>query len=223
MHTFHRTGLAPERARIGRELVAHAAAHHLVTHEVLGHLVLVQAGAALDDLDTADRHAAAADDLARSHDLPLVSVFTDWYAALKLAAQGRTAEADRAYRLAAARVAGTGMWGMERGLLPLALLSLHGPAQVDLDDDWGPHLPWVRPLALPPREALTAARNLPEPPADLLSETRACLLATAAIRLRDDELKHRARAALLPAKDEQAAGTGLFTFGPISRFLDDLS
>ncbi|ANZ40214.1 hypothetical protein BBK82_33460 [Lentzea guizhouensis] len=223
MHTFHRTGLAPHRARIGRELVAHAAEHHLVTHEVLGHLILVQAGAALADLDTADHHAAEADDLARSHDLPLVSVFTDWYAALKLAAQNRTAEADHAYRAAAQRIAGTGMWGMERGLLPLALLSLHGPSTVDLTDDWGPHLPWVRPLALPQKEALAAARTLPPGPADLLSETRACLIALAAIRLQDDDLRERARTALLPAKDEQAAGTGLFTFGPISRFLDDLS
>ncbi len=224
MHTFHRTGLAPERAAIGRELVACAAGHHLVTHEVLGHLILVQAHAALAAFETADRHAAAADDLARRHDLPLVGVFTDWYAALKLAAAGDVAAADRAYRAAAARVEGTGMWGMERGLLPLALLSLHGPSTVDPGDDWGPHLDWVRPLALPDDEALAAARALPAGPADLLGETRACLLAMAAIRLRDTELRERARELLWPAKDELAgAGTGLFTFGPVSRYLADLS
>ncbi|KOV83893.1 hypothetical protein ADL03_19445 [Nocardia sp. NRRL S-836] len=224
MHTFHRTGLAPERAAIGRELVAHAAAHRLVTHEVLGHLILVQAHAALAGFDVADRHAAAADELARRHDLPLVGVFTDWYAALKLAANGQVAAADRAYRAAATRVEGTGMWGMERGLLPLALLSLHGPSTVDLNDDWGPHLDWVRPLVLPPEEALVAARALPAGPADLLGETRAYLLAMAAIRLRDQGLRDRARAVLLPAKDELAgAGTGLFTFGPVSRCLAALS
>ncbi|NKE59416.1 hypothetical protein FXN61_22445 [Lentzea sp. PSKA42] len=223
MHTFHRTGLAPERAAIGRELVALASEHHLVTHEVLGHLILVQAHAALAEFETADQHVAAADDLAQRHDLPLVGVFTDWYAALKLAAAGRVAEADRAYRAAAARVRGTGMWGMERGLLLLALLSLHGPSTVDLSDDWGPHLDWVRPLVLPHDEALAAARALPPGPADLLAEVRACLLAMAATRLRDQELRERARSLLLPARAELAgAGTGLFTFGPVSRYLDEL-
>lgn len=223
MHTFHRLGLAPERAAIGRELVELAAAEGLVTHEVLGHLILVQANAALAEFEAADRHAAAADELARRHDLPLVGVFTDWYAALKLAAAGRVADADRAYRAAAARVRGTGMWGMESGLLPLALLGLHGPSAVDLSDDWGPHLDWVRPLVLPHDEALAAARALPPGPADLLGETRACLLAMTAVRLDDPELRSRARAMLLPAKGELAgAGTGLFTFGPVATFLDEL-
>ncbi|SFR25793.1 DNA-binding transcriptional activator of the SARP family [Lentzea waywayandensis] len=218
MHTFHRTGLAPERAAIGRELLE-VASGRLVTHEVLGHLILVQACSALADFGTADQHATAADELAQRHDLPLVGLFTDWYAALKLAAAGRTAEADSAYRAAAERVKGTGMWGMERGLLPLALLSLHGPSTVDLADDWGPHLDWVRPLALPHDEALKAARALRDGPADLLTEVRACLLAMAATRLRDDELAERAHALLLPARDELVAGTGLFTFGPVRDYL----
>ncbi|SDJ08669.1 DNA-binding transcriptional activator of the SARP family [Lentzea albidocapillata subsp. violacea] len=218
MHTFHRTGLAPERAAIGRELLE-VASGRLVTHEVLGHLILVQACSALADFGIADQHAAAADELAQRHDLPLVGLFTDWYAALKLAAAGKTAEADSAYRAAAGRVRGTGMWGVERGLLPLALLSLHGPSTVDLADDWGPHLDWVRPLVLPHDEAVKAARALPDGPADLLTEVRACLLAMAATRLRDDELAERAHALLLPAKDELVAGTGLFTFGPVADYL----
>ncbi|MFJ5985981.1 BTAD domain-containing putative transcriptional regulator [Lentzea sp. NPDC092896] len=216
MHTFRRTGLAHERAAIGRELLEVATD---VTYEVLGHLILVQACSALADFGTADLHAAAADDLARRHDLPLVGVFTDWYAALKLVAVGKTADADRAYRAAAERVKGTGMWGVERGLLPLALLSVHGSSTVDLDDDWGPLLDWVRPLALPRDEALAAARALPDGPADLLTEVRACLLAMAATRLRDDELRERAHALLLPAKDELVAGTGLVTFGPVADYL----
>ncbi|HUQ55045.1 BTAD domain-containing putative transcriptional regulator [Lentzea sp.] len=220
MHTFHRTGLAADRAAIGEELVTLAATHHLTTHEVLGHLILVQAGAALNDFATADRHASAADELARRHDLPLVSVFTDWYAALKLAAAGHVAEADRAYRAAARRVEGTGMWGMERGLLPLAVLSLHGPSTVDLDEDWGPLRDWVSPLVLPHDEAREAAHALPRGPADLLSEVRACLLAMVAERLEDDELLERARVLLRPARHELAgAGTGLVTFGPVARFL----
>ncbi|MCG8927284.1 BTAD domain-containing putative transcriptional regulator [Lentzea sp. CC55] len=220
MHTFQRTGLARERAAIGRDLVE--VGQHSVTHEVLGHLVLVQAHAALAEFGTAGRHAKAADDLAERHDLPLVGVFTGWYAGLELAAAGRKAEADRAYRAAAARVRGTGMWGMERGLLPLALLSLHGPSAVDLDDDWGPHRDWVRPLVLPAEEAGKAARALGPGPRDLLSEVRACLLAMAAIRLDDDELRERAHDLLLPAEHELAAGTGLFTFGPVRDHLDRL-
>ncbi|MFD9701092.1 BTAD domain-containing putative transcriptional regulator [Lentzea sp. NPDC059081] len=219
MHTFHRTGLAEERAGIGRELVALAARHHLVTYEVLGHLVLVQAGAALNDFATGDLHATAADALAREHDLPLVSVFTDFYAALKLAAAHRIPEAERAYRAAAERVQGTGMWGMEHGLLPLALLSLHGQSTVDLDDDWGPLRDWVLPLALPLDEAAKAAHAVPEGPGDLLAEVRACLLAMAAERLQDNELRERARTILEPARHELAAGTGLVTFGPVADFL----
>ncbi|WP_380730611.1 ATP-binding protein, partial [Saccharothrix hoggarensis] len=61
MHAFHRAGLAPHRSRIGAELLDLAARHGLVTFEVLAHLVLVQSGAALADLASADRHAAAAD------------------------------------------------------------------------------------------------------------------------------------------------------------------
>ncbi|WP_176946647.1 BTAD domain-containing putative transcriptional regulator [Lentzea fradiae] len=222
MHTFHRTGLARERAAIGVQLTGLAAAHHLVTHEVLGHLIGVQANAALGDFATADRHADAADELARTHDLPLVGVFTDWYAALKLAADNEIDAAERAYRAAAGRVEGTGMWGVERGLLPLALLSLHGPSTVDLDDDWGPLRDWVSPLVLPPDEAREVARALPPGPADLLSEVRAALLAMAALRLGDPVLRQRAYERLLPAKDELVAGTGLVTFGPVTRFLDAL-
>jgi DNA-binding SARP family transcriptional activator len=124
MHTFDRTGLAGERARVGAELVEVAARHNLVTFEVLGHLILMQARGALADLGGADAHAAAADRLAERYDLPLVGVFTQWYGALRLAVEGRLAEAETAYRAAHARLAPGGMPGMERGLLALALLSL---------------------------------------------------------------------------------------------------
>ncbi|WP_394619560.1 BTAD domain-containing putative transcriptional regulator [Lentzea sp. JNUCC 0626] len=218
MHTFHRTGLARERAAIGRELVA-VAAGRLTTHEVLGHLILVQASCALGDLATAGVHARAADELAERNDLPLVGVFTEWFAGLKLAAGGDKVGAERAYRAAAGRVTGTGMWGMERGLLPLALLSLHGPEAVDLSDDWGPHRVWVEPLVLPVGEALVAVRALPDGPADLLAEVRGCLVAMAGARLRDDGVRERARRVLLPAAGEVVAGTGLFTFGAVADFL----
>ncbi|WP_433553634.1 BTAD domain-containing putative transcriptional regulator [Micromonospora zamorensis] len=124
MHAFDRVGLAADRARLGAELVDLAARHRLVTFEVLGHLVLVQAHCALADRPAADAHARAADRLAERYELPLVGVFTRWYAALRLALDGDSAAAADAYRLAADRLSADGMPGLTRGLLPLALLGL---------------------------------------------------------------------------------------------------
>ncbi|MDA3642913.1 AAA family ATPase [Saccharopolyspora indica] len=232
MHTFGRAGLAPERARTGRELVELAAAHELVTFEVLGHLILLQAHSALAEFGTADRHAAAADELAGRHELPLVAVFTRWYAAVRDAAAGRTAAAEAGYRAAAARLGGTGMWGVERGTLPLALLCLRiqedRPSAVDLAADWGPFLPWVRPLGLldaGDRDgAVAAARAIPESPPDLLREARLCLTATIAVRLDDQAMMERTYAALEPAEGELAgAGSGLLTAGPVAHHLGKLA
>ncbi|MER7188313.1 hypothetical protein ABT404_54175, partial [Streptomyces hyaluromycini] len=93
MQSCTRAGLAPRRDAVGTELVALAARHGLVTYEVLGHLIRVQARAALADFSTADEHAAAADRLADRHELPLVRVFTEGYRALRLAATGETGHA----------------------------------------------------------------------------------------------------------------------------------
>lgn len=91
MQSFTRAGLAPRRDEIGAELVELAARHDLVTYEVLGHLIRLQARGALADFAAADRHAAAVDRLAERHELPLASVFTQWYRALRLAASGQPA------------------------------------------------------------------------------------------------------------------------------------
>lgn len=221
MHTFDRAGRAPERAAIGRELVALATENHLTVFAVLGHLILVQAHSATAEFTLADQHAAAADDLAARHEIPLVGVFTGWYAALRLAATGRNAEA--AYRVAAAKLGGSGMWGMERGILPLALLSLR-PSEVDLSADWGPYLPWVLPLGLlaagDRTGAQAALRAIPESPRDLLLEARTCLVAEAALALDDRPLIERIHTELLPAAGQLAgAGSGLLTFGPVDHYL----
>ncbi|WP_184888695.1 AfsR/SARP family transcriptional regulator [Sphaerisporangium siamense] len=119
-----RAGLAARRDAIGAELVALAGRHGLATYEILGHLVRVQARAALGDLPGADEHAAAVDLLAERHERPLATVFTQWYRALRLAVQGRIEQAATAYREAAARLDGAGMPGVERGLPALTRLSL---------------------------------------------------------------------------------------------------
>ncbi|MEV4759562.1 BTAD domain-containing putative transcriptional regulator [Micromonospora sp. NPDC049559] len=232
MHAFERAGLAPRRAAIGTELVELAAAHELVAFEVLGHLVLLQARSALADFAAADAHAAAADRLARRYDIPLVGVFTDWYAALRLAVAGRTGPAEERYRSAATRLGGTGMWGLEPGLLPLALLAPRlrdGTVPgVDPDADWGPYRDWVRPLgrlaAGDRAGALAALAAIPESPHDLLREARACLVAVAAVALRDRPAMERGYAELLPAADELAgAGSGLLTLGPVAGHLARLA
>ncbi|WP_344016062.1 BTAD domain-containing putative transcriptional regulator [Pseudonocardia xinjiangensis] len=231
LQTFHRAGLAPERARIGEELLDLAARHRgLVTFEVLGHLILVQARAALADLVAADQHAAAADELADRYELPLVGVFTDWYAALRLAVTGPPDGTATAYRAAARRLTGTGMSGLEDGILPLALLSLTAPDMPTGVDDarWGAYERWARPLVLFAHghgdQALTAARAVPDSPRDLLFEARTCLHAMTAIRTGDRPAMERLYARLLPAAGELAgAGSGLLTLGPAAHHLGNLS
>ncbi|WP_433286789.1 BTAD domain-containing putative transcriptional regulator [Micromonospora sp. CA-244673] len=234
MHAFDRAGRAPERARIGAELVDLAARHGLVTFEVLGHLVALQAHCARADLAAADTHAAAADRLAARYELPLVGVFTAWYAALRLAVAGRGAEAETAYRAAAVRLDAGQMPGMAAGLLPFALLCLRlstgddpGPALADADHA-GPYAPWVRPLALLAAgrrdEAAAALHALPPSPHDLLREARLCVAARAALALDDRPTMARLHAALRPAADELAgAGSGVLTVGPVARHLADLA
>ncbi|MGP3924172.1 BTAD domain-containing putative transcriptional regulator [Streptomyces sp. 8N616] len=234
MQTFHRAGLAPRRDEIGVELVALSARHGLATSEVLGHLIRLQARSALADFPGADHHATAADRLAERHELPLVGVFTQWYAALRTAATGpaAAAEAEAAYRNAAARLDGAGMPGLEHGLLPLALLCLRvqhaQPAQAEEHTDWGPYEPWARPLALLAQdrrsEAAAALRKVPDPPHDLLFEALWCLTAQAAIAVGDRQTMERAYIQLTPAAAELAgAGSGLLTLGPVSKHLSDLA
>ncbi|MEV4663882.1 BTAD domain-containing putative transcriptional regulator [Micromonospora echinofusca] len=229
LHTFGRAGLAGERARIGAELVELAGRHGLVGFEVLGHLVLLQARCALADLGAADAHARAAERLAQRYDLPLVGVFTSWYAALRLAIAGQPDEAEAAYRAAQARLTGGGMPGMEQGLLALALLCVRPTApQPEGAADFGPYEPWARPLVLLAAgrrgEAAAALRAVPDSPHDLLREARLCLAARAALALDDHATMRQAYAALVPAADELAgAGSGVLTLGPVARHLADLA
>ena len=236
MQSCTRAGLAPRRDAIGAELIAVAARHGLVTYEVLGHLVRLQARAALGDFPAADEHAAAADRLGARHELPLVGVFTKWYGALRLAAAGETAQAEAAYRVAAGRLEGAGMPGLERGLLPLALLCvrLSGGERsareggVDLGADWGPYRPWAEPFALlaegAEAEARAALRALPEPPADLLYEALCCLEAAVARDVGARDVLERTHTRLLPAAGQLAgAASGLLTLGPVDDHLSAIA
>jgi hypothetical protein len=224
MQSFERAGLARERAAIGAELVELAGRHALVTFEVLGHLILVQACAARADFAAADRHATAADRLGVDYEIPLVSVLTEWYRTLRAAVAGEPVEA--AYGAAATRLAGTGMTGMSDGILGLALLC--DRLRRDLPprpEEFGGYEPWCRPLVLLAAGDLDGARALAIPPSprDLLFEVRTCLHAITAIRLDDRPAMARLYTDLEPAADELAgAGSGLVTLGPVARYLGDL-
>ncbi|XRQ07144.1 BTAD domain-containing putative transcriptional regulator [Actinomadura welshii] len=233
MQAFHRAGLAPQRDEIGAELVELSVRHDLPSYEVLGRLVRMQARSALADFAAADEHAATVDRLAERHDRPLVGVFTTWYRALRLAVSDRASEeVEVAYRDAIGRLDGSGMPGLTAGLPALARLSLRLrdglPAQTDPHIDWGPYKPWAEPLVLLarelPEEAAAALRRAPDPPRDLLFEALWCLIARAAIAVDDRETMARARGELVPAAGELAgAGSGLLTFGPVARHVDDLT
>lgn len=223
MQTFHRAGLAPQRAAIGEEILDLATRGGLVTFEVLGHLILMQANAALADLAAADRHAAEADLLAERYELPLVGVFTEWYTALRLAMTGK--EARTAYRTAAARLAGAGMPGVEAGSLPLALLCLD-PGTPPQDADWGPYEAWARPFVLlsEGKRDEAFAHAIPDSPRDLLFEARTCLHAMIAIQADDRPKMAHLYTQLLPAADELAgAGSGLVSLGAVAQHLGDLA
>ena len=232
MQTFERAGLASERARIGHELLTLASTPALVSLRVLGHLILIQSYSATADFANADEQAAAVDRLGEDHGLPLVSVFTRWYRALRTSVTEPPDSAAAGYRTAAARLAGTGMTGLGPGLLPLALLCLHlrrgRRPDVDPGTDFGEYEAWCRPVLLLAAgqldQARIAAAEIPHSPHDLLYEARTALHALVAIELDDRPTMARLYRELLPAANELAgAGSGLLTLGPVAQYLGDLA
>ncbi|MFC4374489.1 BTAD domain-containing putative transcriptional regulator [Nocardia halotolerans] len=233
MQSFQRAGLAPRREAIGTEILAIATTGKLVTHQVLGHLICIQTRCALGDYAGAEQHAEAADALAQRYELPLVTVFTTWYRALRATVTTDLATAESAYESAATTLVGAGMPGLEHGLLPLARSSLYlrshavdRIAAIDADTDWGPYEPWVRPVLLVSRGAIdsarTALRRLPSPPRDLLFEALWAITAHAAIAADEVSTMRRARLHLAPAAAETTAQSGLLDVGPVRAHLDAL-
>ncbi|WP_425558085.1 BTAD domain-containing putative transcriptional regulator [Cryptosporangium japonicum] len=226
MHSFGRAGLAAERARIGTELVELSAPAELRTFEILGHLVLLQARSALADLTAADEHARIVDRLGERYQSPLVSVFTDWYRAMRASLDGRTADAAAAYRVAAAHLGGPDLRGLDRGIAPFArfceAVRRGGPLAGFASDDFGAFEPWVRPLLGGPDAGGTS--EVPESPRDLLFEARTCLHALHALRTGDRERRDALYDVLLPARDELAgAGSGMLTLAPVAHYLGELA
>lgn len=230
LQSFHRCGLAPVRDRTGAEILDLATHHDLPRFAVLGRLIRLQSASALGDLDAAASHAEAAERLASAIESPLVPVLADWFRARATAETDAVTAAAR-YRAAEDRLRTAGMPGLHRGLLPLAVLGLRllndRPAPTDPRLDWGPYEPWVRPLVLLAEgreaDARTALRAVPEPEHDHLQEAMWCLTARAGVLLGARDLAARAADALRDARTEHAgAASGLVTFGPVARYLDEV-
>jgi DNA-binding SARP family transcriptional activator len=232
MQSFSRTGLAAQRDSIGAEIVTLTTRHGLVTYEVLGRLIRLQALSGLGDFTGADAQATVLDQLGEAHERPGVTVFTRWYQAMRAAATGAdTAVAEEGYRQAATLLDQSGMPGVACGLLPLALLCLRvwrgEAASFRAGTDWGPYHPWARPWLLLARnrttEARHALRRCPAPQPGLLAEALWSLTARAALTLGDSARAREAHDALLPAAGEIAgAASGMLTAGPVSEYLTEL-
>ncbi len=234
LQSFTRPGLAAVRDKTGVEILDLATRHELPDFAVLGRLVRLQSASALGDLDAAASHAEAAERIASTTEAPLVPVLTEWFRARATAerstAPGGPTAATAAvhYRTAESALKTAGMPGLHRGLFPLALLGLRllhdRPAPTDPNLDWGPYLPWARPLVLLAQdraeEARTALAAAPEPARDHLQEAMWCLVARAAVRLGERGIAAHAGASLRDASAEHAgAASGMLTLGPVAVYL----
>lgn len=236
-HAYHRAGLATERLAIGRELLTLGVRHELAAVEVLGHVILAQAHAALAEPETADEHADAVERLADRYDLPLPGTLLGWYRAMRLSVAGRFTDADIAYRRTTERLGESWMWGIERDLLHFALFCLYiqNGTLLDLAGEadeqygrWGSNYARGKALMLlaegrtaQARAVTAAARELPR---DYLLEARLGLAAILAVSLDDREMAASVYEELLPAADCLAgAGSGVVTLGPVAHYLGELA
>ena len=225
-----------ERDRIGAELVALSARHGLVTFEILGHLIRLQARSALADFAGADEHATAADRLAERHERPLVAVFTR-------VVPGAAAGRDRRRLRRPPRppigtppreLDGAGMPGRRARpaaagpAVPARVARATRPTSTTTPTGARTsrgHVRWCCWRSDRPRRRCGGAAPAPRTrPRDLLFEALWCLTGRAAITLGDRAMMTRAHTELTPAANELAgAGSGMLTVGPVARHLDDLA
>ncbi|GHE25159.1 SARP family transcriptional regulator [Kitasatospora indigofera] len=230
MQSFADCGSAARRDALGGELTRLAVEHQLPGHEVLGRIVRLQALAGLGDLTEADAEAEEIDRLAHRNERPLAAVFTAWYRALRTGETEGWPAARPQYAKVLAETADCGMPGLTRGAAVLVALGpvMRGDALPRPGDfvhlDPGPYRPWLDPLLLAAsgatEEARQALTTVPRPPHDLLQEALWCVLARAAAAVGHLPVLRRAREELAPAEAELAgAGSGLVSFGPVTRHL----
>ncbi|WP_432155291.1 BTAD domain-containing putative transcriptional regulator [Streptomyces sp. bgisy153] len=231
VQSFQRPGRTAERDALADELIVVSRRHDLPAFEILGHLVKLQVLGARGETGTeaARHHVGEAERLGGLHEAPLAGVLTAAFRTMRLAERSNdSAAVAHAYHALARDLAGAGMPGVEAGVLPLALLSLHlrhdRPAPTDPRLDWGPYRPWAQPLLDlahgDTAAAHRAAAALPTPPADHLYDALWAVTAHTAIRLGDAALAAQAHDALSPLGGESAGGTtAVLSFGPVDDLL----
>ncbi|MFF3599550.1 AfsR/SARP family transcriptional regulator [Kitasatospora indigofera] len=230
MQSFAGCGSAARRDALGGELTRLAVGHQLPGHEVLGRIVRLQALAGLGDFTQADAEAEEIDRLAHRNERPLAAVFTAWYRALRTSETEGWPAARPQYAKVLADTADCGMPGLTRGAAVLVALGpvMRGDALPRPGDfahlDPGPYRRWLDPLLLAAsgatEEARQALTTVPRPPHDLLQEALWCVLARAAAAVGHLPVLRRAREELAFAEAEFAgAGSGLVSFGPVTRHL----
>ncbi|UCR88091.1 AfsR/SARP family transcriptional regulator [Mycetocola spongiae] len=214
MQEFGRCGLAAEREALAAELTALAVAAELPTFEIYGRLSRMQALSALSRYPEAISEAESVEMLALLHERPLATVLTAWFRYGVLGTGDEPAHSPE-------------MPGFSVGLPELRHLVSQDGTDSPGDADFGPLEPWARPLVLAHAGALEEARGalniLPDPPADLLREAAWVLVAQASLLSDHAPSRDRARAALLPAATERAAGSGVVDAGPIAPVLAALA
>lgn len=205
--SFASAGLAGVREAIGAEIIALALDAELPTFELQGRLIRMQALCALDEIDAAAGEADLIDAVAVRHGRDLATVFTGWFR--------------WTFRQGPPPPDGGEMPGFHTGLPALSRLADAVRNGTGLPDgDFGPYEPWVRPLLLARSGRLAEARAaldvVPEPPHDLLLEVSWILIGRAALESGHGDAASRARAALLPASGERAAGSAAVDLGPVA-------
>ncbi|MEV0232610.1 BTAD domain-containing putative transcriptional regulator [Nonomuraea sp. NPDC050786] len=225
------------RESIGRELLEVAQRSGQMATQALAHLVLLECAAARGEFAVADRHAAAADALAKQYDLSAPAAVVVWYSGQRLMIAGDYAGAERAYREAARMTARAGMLEGRQDLPLITAFCLHlvdGRAAEMVDMLGEKHQQGAKwtldayALALASaghlKDAKAVAATRPPVRPDFLYELAMTWRALAGMLLDDRERMVDCYDKLKPFADRVAgAGTGVVALWPVALTLGDLA
>ncbi|MEV4111122.1 BTAD domain-containing putative transcriptional regulator [Nonomuraea sp. NPDC049695] len=225
------------RESIGRELLEVAQRSGQMATQALAHLVLLECAAARGEFAVADRHAAAADALAKQYDLSAPAAVVVWYSGQRLMIAGDYAGAERAYREAARMTARAGMLEGRQDLPLITAFCLHlvdgrAAEMVDLlGEKHQQGAKWTLDayaLALASaghlKDAKAVAATRPPVRPDFLYELAMTWRALAGMLLDDRERMVDCYDKLKPFADRVAgAGTGVVALWPVALTLGDLA
>ncbi|GAA4077588.1 BTAD domain-containing putative transcriptional regulator [Nonomuraea soli] len=225
------------RETIGRELLEVARSSGQMAVQALAHLVLLECAAARGEFAESDRHARAAEQLAKQYDLSAPAAVVAWYAGQKLMIAGDYPSAEKAYREAARMTARAGMLEGRQDLPLITTFCLHlveGRAADMVDVLAEAHqrgAKWTLDayaLALASagheKDARAVAATRPPVRPDYLYELAMTWRALAGMLLDDRERMVDCYDKLVPFSDRIAgAGTGVVALWPVALTLGDLA